>query len=118
MTKSVLVVDDNFFIADTTAKALCELGFDARFATNAKRALRMASDHGFDGAVIDVDLKGRVDGLQLLRAMREADPDLSAILITGFDVEMLDVPDKVTVLRKPFRIAELVDAVFREPAAT
>ena len=117
MTKSVLVVDDNIYLADTTARALCELGFDARSATNARQALRMANEHHFDGAVIDIDLKGRVDGIQLLRAMREINPRVLAILITGHDAGAMEVPAGMDVLRKPFRVGELVSAVFRDPPA-
>ncbi|BDU16535.1 response regulator [Lysobacter auxotrophicus] len=114
--RSVLVVDPNRFLARTTAQALQAQGFAAEAAMTATSALRFITAKPFDAAIIDVDLNGRVSGVELLRAMRELRPGLSAVLTTGGDQDV-EIPPNVVVMRKPCRIRELVATIFREDAA-
>jgi len=114
MKRSVLVVDDNVFLTRATAQALEAQGLQACGAMNAKQALRLVATQEFDGAVIDVDLKGRVDGIELLAAIREMRPGLCAVLTTGHESGVVDPPAGVTLMRKPYRMSELVAAMFEE----
>lgn len=114
--RSVLVVDPNRFVARTTAQALQAQGFAAEAAMTATSALRLITAQAFDAAIIDVDLNGRVSGVELLRAMRELRPELSAVLTTTGSKEV-EIPPSVVVMRKPCRINELVATIFREDAA-
>jgi len=114
--RSVLVVDPNRFVARTTAQALQAQGFAAEAAMTATSALRLITAQAFDAAIIDVDLNGRVSGVELLRAMRELRPGLSAVLTTAGSKDV-EIPPSVVVMRKPCRINELVATIFREDAA-
>lgn len=107
--RSVMVVDDNRYLAKTTAMVLEPLGYEVHIASNAKQALQLATAHDIDAALIDIDLKGRVNGVDLLNAMRTLRPTMRAVLTTGLDTHDVDAPEDVPVLRKPYRATELAN---------
>lgn len=117
MKRSVLVVDDNVYLTRATAQALEAQGLQACGAMNATQALKLVATQEFDGAIIDVDLKGRVDGVELLAAIRELRPGLCAVLTTGHEPGVVDRPEGVLLMRKPYRMSELVAAMFKQDAA-
>src|SRR4029079_11553407 len=53
-------------------------------AGDAEEALRHANDHGIDLAVLDWNLGAGNDGLQLLEDLSVFQPDIVAILVTGY----------------------------------
>jgi two-component system, OmpR family, response regulator len=69
---SVLVVDDNRDVADSTATLVRASGFAARVAYGGRQALELARNEPPDCVVLDVDMPD-VDGHAVVRAMR-ADP--------------------------------------------
>lgn len=108
----VLVVDDNPDAADTLAEALTLAGFDTRQAGNGPSALRLAETFLPDVALLDLGLPV-MDGYELARALRQHQPHLTLIAVTGYGAETdrqrsqesgFDVH-----LVKPVDIGELVD---------
>jgi len=80
---SVLVVDDSDFFAEMTAETLAtDHGFTTEAATGPERALEYFSNNEVDCIVSDYEMPG-MDGLEFLEAVRESDPDLPFILLTG-----------------------------------
>jgi EAL domain-containing protein (putative c-di-GMP-specific phosphodiesterase class I) len=77
----VLVVDDEPLVLATLARTL-----EAAFATTTSRsgadAIAQVRQGGFSAVVSDVNMPG-MTGLELLRAVREHDPDLPVLLVTG-----------------------------------
>ena len=57
-------------------------GFDVVACANGKDALNQLADHRADVAVVDLRLPD-VGGIEVLRAIREADPDCQVILMSG-----------------------------------
>ncbi|MDR0184229.1 response regulator [Lysobacter arvi] len=117
MNRTILVVDDNVYLARTTAQVLEAQGFQAHAAMNATQALKLVASQAFEGAIIDVDLKGRVNGVELLAAIRELRPGLRAVLTTGHEPDIVEPPEGVVLLRKPYRMSDLVAAMFKEDRA-
>src|SRR5262245_43787151 len=79
---SVLVVDDDPVNLDLVAQQLSGLNAAILTAQDGKAALGQLRPD-FPGIVV-TDLKmPRMDGLELLRHSREADPDLPLIIVTG-----------------------------------
>jgi PAS domain S-box-containing protein len=80
----VLLVDDEADLADVAATFLERE--DERFtvdtATGAGEALDVLSSRDFDCVVSDYDMPGQ-NGIEFLKAVREAHPDLPFILFTG-----------------------------------
>jgi two-component system response regulator ResD len=116
----VLVVDDEPTIAEVVARYLDRAGYETRIAADGAQAIEMAGARRPDLVVLDLMLPG-LDGLEVMRRLRDADRGHPAvILLTAKGEES----DRVIGLRlgaddyvvKPFSPAELVarvDAVLR-----
>jgi DNA-binding response OmpR family regulator len=117
---SVLVVDDEPTIAEVVARYLERAGYRTRVAADGLQALEAAASQRPDLVVLDLMLPG-IDGLEVMRRLRDQDRDrIAVILLTAKGEES----DRVIGLRlgaddyvvKPFSPAELVarvDAVLR-----
>ena len=117
---SVLVVDDEPTIAEVVARYLDRAGYRTRVASDGAQAIEAAARQRPDLVVLDLMLPG-IDGLEVMRRLREQDRErIAVILLTAKGEES----DRVIGLRlgaddyvvKPFSPAELVarvDAVLR-----
>jgi two-component system OmpR family response regulator len=107
----VLVVDDEVNIAELVSMALRYEGFDVTAAHTGARAVAAAKTTSPDAVVLDLMLPD-FDGLEVLRRLRVADPDLPVLFLTARDA----VEDRVAGLTaggddyvtKPFSLEELV----------
>jgi ActR/RegA family two-component response regulator len=86
MTDTILIVDDEEPVRRTFAEWLAAGVADARVlvAGDAEEALRHANRHAIDLAILDWNLGAGNDGLQLLEDLSVFQPDIVAILITGY----------------------------------
>jgi CheY-like chemotaxis protein len=116
MAQSVLIVDDEFGLADITADLLTEAGYDVALAINGKLGLASLAMRRADIVVTDL-MMPVMDGPEMIRRMR-ADPALAripAVLMTALP-EAVPVGDGAQhdgVLVKPFSIAELLEVIHR-----
>ena len=118
-TRSVLVVDDEPTIGEVVARYLERAGYEATVAGDGPTALGLADTRLPDLVVLDLMLPG-MDGLQVMRRLRERRRTLPVILLTAKGEESdrivglsLGADDYVV---KPFSPRELVariDAVLR-----
>jgi CheY-like chemotaxis protein len=102
---SVLVVEDDKDVLDSTAQLLIQAGYEVRRAGSGPEALRQLYA-GYRPAVILADYRmAGMNGAELLNAVR-AEPTLScisAILASGFaDEQVADIAGASGFLRKPF----------------
>jgi DNA-binding NtrC family response regulator len=79
----VLLVDDEPGILDVLARFAQRAGFDVITCSGGRQAIEYLSVHRVDVAMIDLRMP-EVGGLEVLRAIREADSRCQAILMTGF----------------------------------
>ncbi len=117
---TVLVVDDEPTIAEIVARYLERAGYRAHVAFDGPQAIEMAARERPDLVVLDLMLP-HMDGLEVMRRLRETDRDrIAVILLTAKG----DESDRIIGLRlgaddyvvKPFSPAELtarVEAVLR-----
>ena len=122
---SVLVVDDEPTIAEVVSRYLERAGYRTQVAGDGVQALAAVASDRPDLVVLDLMLPG-IDGLEVMRRMREQGSDpIATILLTAKGEES----DRVVGLRlgaddyvvKPFSPAELVarvDAVLRRVDTT
>jgi two-component system, OmpR family, response regulator ResD len=121
---TVLVVDDEPTIAEVVSRYLQRAGYVTMIAADGQDALTTAARHWPDLVVLDLMLP-RIDGLEVMRRLREHDRGrLPIILLTAKGEEsdrivglQLGADDYVV---KPFSPAELVarvDAVLRRVEA-
>lgn len=105
-----LVIEDDRSLAEYVRGGLREHGHIADLAGDGHEGLMLAMEGGYDVLVIDRMLP-RLDGLSLLRALREAGVKTPAIFLTAMD----GIEDRVEGLEsgaddylvKPFAFAEL-----------
>jgi CheY-like chemotaxis protein len=116
MPQSVLIVDDEFGLADITADLLGEAGYDVALAINGKLGLASLASRRADIVITDL-MMPVMDGPELIREMR-ADPRFAAIPT----ILMTALPEAIptgaaalhdAVLIKPFSLAELLETVQR-----
>src|SRR5262249_36256434 len=86
LSETVLIVDDEEPVRRTFRDWLesARLGCRILVAGDAAGALEQADRHQVDLAILDWNLGAGHDGLQLLEDLTEFNPDISAIMITGY----------------------------------
>ena len=84
--ETILIVDDEEPVRRTFQEWLIGGGLSSRILTaaDAEEALQLADRHTIDLAILDWALGAGDDGLQLLQDLCEFNPDVVAIMITGF----------------------------------
>ena len=79
----LLIVDDELSVRDSLAKWFHEEGYDVGTAESASDALTRLAEHSWDAALVDIKMRG-TDGIELLSRIREIDPNLVVIMMTGY----------------------------------
>jgi DNA-binding response OmpR family regulator len=107
----ILIIEDDARLAELIAKVLRQEHFDAEIALDGTTGLDLALTGSFDALIVDRMLPG-LDGLGLVRAMREARVDTPALMLTalgelGERVEGLQAGAD-DYLGKPFAFDELL----------
>lgn len=113
---SVLVCDDHQVIRDGLHMVLSsdpEVGNIETCASSAD-ALRLLADHGFDVAIVDVRLD-ELNGLDVIKRIREERPDTRVVVLTAFMTDELVVESAAlgvsALFDKSRGMAELVDRI-------
>ena len=91
---NVLIIDDEAGILDSLRILLKTEGFVPHVALGGKAGLEQIESLSPDIVLSDVRMPG-LDGLELLRLLRERAPGVSVVLMTAFD----DMPTVVTAMR-------------------
>jgi DNA-binding NtrC family response regulator len=112
----VLIVEDETRLREMLTRAVREMGFVPAAASSAEGALRESEHRSFDILILDLNLPG-MSGLDMLTRLRQSQPDLQVIILTGFgDLDAarqairLDVVDFLT---KPCALGTLEEALDR-----
>jgi DNA-binding NarL/FixJ family response regulator len=80
-TKSVLWVDDEAELLEPHRMFLRDKGFEVESATNADDAVEMVRRRPFSLVLLDEQMPGK-RGMDALRELREADPNVSIVMVT------------------------------------
>jgi len=83
MKSRILVVDDERAIRDLLAETLREAGHEVLTAAGGKEAFEIVSGENVQIAICDIRMP-EMDGLELLRRIRDVSPETVVILITAF----------------------------------
>jgi PAS domain S-box-containing protein len=81
--RRVLVVDDDQDLAESLVELLRLRGYAARAAGSIAEALRVAADMRPDVVLVDLRL-GQANGIDLIAALRQRDPDALCVIITAY----------------------------------
>lgn len=113
----LLVVDDDADTRDLLREVLSEEGHSVFTAASAEEALKVGQQELFDVIISDMRLGPDQNGLDVLRAYKEIQPESEVILITAFG-SMETAIEAVKAgafdyISKPFKIGEVVLQVAR-----
>jgi CheY-like chemotaxis protein len=112
----VLIVEDEFLIRLTLAEVLSDEGYTVIEAETADEAVKLLqAGPPIDVLLTDIQLPGQLDGKALVRHVRETQPDLPVIFMTGRPDTMDGrSPDsKEVYVAKPYLPSEICAAVRR-----
>ena len=112
---TVLLVEDNPDVASVSASLLEQLGYTVRRVPDADAALRDVELHNVDLVFSDIVMPGKIDGLTLARRLREMCPELPILLATGYSDAAAGVRGDFPILRKPYEIHQLSQAIAQLP---
>jgi CheY-like chemotaxis protein len=111
----VLLVEDNPDVANVSTSLLEQLGYTVRRVENAEAALREIERDGIDLVFSDIVMPGEMDGLSFARHLKEIRPNLPILLATGYSDAAVNVRGDFPILRKPYEIHQLSEAIAKLP---
>jgi len=80
---NLLIVDDETIVRDSLGKWFGKEGYNVASADSARDALGKMAGQRFDLALVDIKMPG-TDGVELQKRMREVDPEMIVIMMTGY----------------------------------
>lgn len=81
--EKILIIDDEAFIRENVSRILSDEGYQVCQAANTREASEQVAAGEIDLALLDLNL-GPENGIELLKVLKELDPELLVIIITGF----------------------------------
>jgi CheY-like chemotaxis protein len=112
---TVLIVEDEFAIADLLEMALADEGYDVQLAVNGRQGLERLAEGPRPDLVITDYMMPILDGAGLVRAMQttEAQRDIPCIVMSS--MPEANVRERIAgyaaFVRKPFQLATVVRLV-------
>ncbi len=85
---TVLVVDDDKAVAESTAAALSSIGVRCRAAHGGRDAIELVRSGEVDVCVTDIVMP-EMDGAQVVESLRASHPDVTVIVFSGHEVSEL-----------------------------
>jgi CheY-like chemotaxis protein len=120
----VLLVEDDVQVASLTSAMLTELGYEVIPVTTGQAALNeLAATPGIGLVLSDVMMPGGMDGMALVREMRQRKISLPVVLVSGFSAAAKrDAEDEgIPLLPKPYTLGDLATqlaSALSRPSAT
>ena len=113
---SILIVDDDAEVRSMLTSILEDEGYSVETVENGKKAIKICEKSPFDVALVDIDLPD-VKGTELLNRLKEVQPKMVKIIITGHPsienaVEAVNEKADGYVL-KPFDVSRLLEMIKR-----
>jgi DNA-binding NtrC family response regulator len=113
----ILIVDDDRDTCRFIAEVLSAPGRDFALAFEADEALRLARSEAFDLVVCDINLNSPSNGLDVLRAFKNANPNGQVLLVSGFGTLETAIEavraGAFDYISKPFDIEEIKNTAQR-----
>ncbi|MEM8997340.1 MAG: ATP-binding protein, partial [Acidobacteriota bacterium] len=109
--ETVLVVDDDGQVLEVLSRLLDKAGYRVVAASTPRAALEAFEETGGLDLVITDLLMGDMDGVELSRRLREKQPELPVLYMSGYDPDAYErrgvMPEKGAFLAKPIDAATL-----------
>ena len=110
---TVLVAEDDEYVADLVCEMLRELGYKSRRGATAAETLRLLEEAGpFDLVLSDMIMPGKMNGLELAQEVVRREPGLPVVLMTGYsEAAASAAAEGFALLVKPYTIEALGDVL-------
>ncbi len=112
----VLLMDDKHEILEAAGEMLSHIGYEVDYAKDGSEALQKyksarMSGKPFDSVIMDLTIPGGMGGEEALRKLRVIDPDVKAIVSSGYSSDPIMAKYKKygfkAVLPKPYEVKKL-----------
>jgi len=107
---SIMVIDDEKIVGAMSKRSLEQEGYEVETFLDGESALARLKQKSFDVVITDLKMKG-IDGLEILRTVKQLYPKTVVIMITAFanlDVAIEALRDDVhDFFPKPVKIKDL-----------
>lgn len=114
MGNKILIVDDQYGIRILLNEVFQREGYTTYQATNGMQALEIVRKHRPDLVLLDMKIPG-MDGIEILKRLKEIDPDIKVIIMTAYgELDMIQETKELGAIMhfaKPFDIDDLRTAV-------
>jgi len=116
----ILVMDDEEIVRNVTAALLGYIGYEVELAVDGAEAIKMykeagASEKPYDAVILDLTNKIGMGGVEAIKRLLEIDPDVKAIVATGYSSDPIISRFREHGFRgslsKPFTMDELKTAL-------
>ncbi len=112
----ILVMDDEDFIRELSYEMLKSMGYEAVTAKDGAEAIKLykeaiESNNPFSAVIMDLTVPGGVGGKEAISVLKEIDPNVKAIVSSGYSNEMIKSELSrygfIGVLNKPYQKDDL-----------
>ena len=83
MNSELIIIDDDFPFRDRLSRSMEKKGFNVESFGNAKNSIKRIKEKNFDYAIVDMKLDDG-SGLELIRIIKENNPNTKPLLLTGY----------------------------------
>lgn len=114
MERCVLVVEDEPIIRMDTVSMLEDAGLTVVDFDRADDALQYTQDHDREVAAIftDINLRGKMDGIELASAVVRTHPDIAMVVTSGrYESRPEQLPAEAKFLTKPWLPLQVISAM-------
>jgi PAS domain S-box-containing protein len=124
----IMIMDDDTTLRLTLSKTLQQLGYEVELAKDGAEAIKLylkalKDNKQFDALIMDLTITGGMGGEETIKKLRELDPEVRAIVSSGYSDDSLMANFKQYgfsgIITKPYEIEELqelLNTVIKEKA--
>ena len=117
MAKKILIIDDELEICKAVTEFLFDAGYSASYALNGPDGLAMIKRDLPSLVLLDIGMPG-MDGLEVMKLIREQHPDLPVVILTGQrdpeTIKKMIGLGASEYLTKPIHLETLLDQFVRD----
>ncbi|MCA1933319.1 MAG: response regulator, partial [Calditerrivibrio sp.] len=117
---TIALMDDEFFILDSSKLLLETLGHNVLTASRGEELIEIYRDYIKNGKdidifILDVTIVGGMGGIETIKELKKINPDVKAIVSSGYSDDPVFTKYReygfAATLKKPYNIAEMSEAI-------
>ena len=108
---TILLVEDEVLVRMSLAEQLRSAGYVVLEASNADEALDLLQSQRVRVVVSDIRMPGRMDGVELARAIRAQRPEIKIVLASGESFSASHWGDTDGFFPKPYNAGRLIEHI-------